>query len=260
MSLCHSTTSPSNPIECTNRSTRNHTINTCTPIFHLTTPITFLPATLKLKLYDTVDYQPQWMSRTLFTTFSYFNLLPWTILNNWSLNIHFYGSHGLLNNDTSKTNRLMTLPDPLFTTTLYTIKTNRQTKWSTTFYSNTPTHTYRNSKAYCNPTKLHTLLLTIKMLQHKLVLLNNSTSWLPIRLQSKYTFTSSHFYLCQISPLYPASSLPLTSGRETATLERSNWKSENTGLPVELCMCGCKTKHGVLINRRGGQLRFESSW
>ena len=151
MSLCHSTTSPSNPIECTTRSTKNHTINTCTPIFHLTTPITFLLATLKLKLYNAVGYQPQQTSRTSFTTFSYFNLLPWTILYNWSLNVHFHGPHGLLTNDTSKTNRLITLttlPDPLFTTTLYTIKKNGQTKWSTTFYSNTPTHTYRNSQRH----------------------------------------------------------------------------------------------------------------
>ena len=39
-----------------------------------------------------------------------------------------------------------------------------------------------------------------------------------------------------LSPSYPASSFPLTSGRETATLER---------LPVELRMCSRKTKHGV---------------
>ena len=61
-------------------------------------------------------------------------------------------------------------------------------------------------------------------------------------------------------PSYPASSFPLTSGRETATLERSDWKSENTGLPVELRMCGGKAKHGVLFNRRGGKLRIESGW
>ena len=37
-------------------------------------------------------------------------------------------------------------------------------------------------------------------------------------------------------PSYPASSFPLTSGRERTTLERSDLKSENSGLPVELRM------------------------
>ena len=42
---------------------------------------------------------------------------------------------------------------------------------------------------------------------------------------------------------------------ETATLERSHWKSENIGLPVELRMCSRKTKHGVLFTT----IRLESS-
>ena len=37
-------------------------------------------------------------------------------------------------------------------------------------------HIPKLTKAYCNSTKLHTLLLTIKMLQYKLVLFNNSTT------------------------------------------------------------------------------------
>ena len=43
-----------------------------------------------------------------------------------------------------KTNKLMTSPDPLFTTRLYTIKTKEQRNWSTTFYTNTTTHTSPN--------------------------------------------------------------------------------------------------------------------
>ena len=43
-----------------------------------------------------------------------------------------------------KTNKLMTSPDPLFTTRLYTIKTKEQRNWSTTFYTNTMTHTSPN--------------------------------------------------------------------------------------------------------------------
>ena len=61
----------------------------------------------------------------------------------------------------SKTNRLITLPNPLFTTSLYTTKTNEQTNWSTTFYSNTTTLTYRNSQKH-NATLLnstHSFLL-----------------------------------------------------------------------------------------------------
>ena len=45
--------------------------------------------------------------------------------------------------------------------------------------------------------------------------------------------------VCHVSvrpPSYPASSFPLTSGRERTTLERSDLKSENSGLPVELRM------------------------
>ena len=38
----------------------------------------------------------------------------------------------------------MTSPDPLFTTRLYTIKTKEQRNWSTTFYTNTTTHTSPN--------------------------------------------------------------------------------------------------------------------
>ena len=37
-------------------------------------------------------------------------------------------------------------------------------------------HIPKLSKAYCNSTKLHTLLLTNKMLHHKLILFNNSTT------------------------------------------------------------------------------------
>ena len=40
----------------------------------------------------------------------------------------------------------------------------------------------------------------------------------------------------ELPPSYPASSFPLTSGRERTTLERSDLKSENSGLPVELRM------------------------
>ena len=50
-----------------------------------------------------------------------------------------------------------------------------------------------------------------------------------------------------IQPSYQPSLFPLTSSRETATLERSDWKSENIGLPVELRMSSRKTKHGVLF-------------
>ena len=38
------------------------------------------------------------------------------------------------------------------------------------------------------------------------------------------------------SPSYPESSFPLTSGRKRTTLELSDLKSENSGLPVELRM------------------------
>ena len=38
----------------------------------------------------------------------------------------------------------MTTPDPPFTKRLYTIKTNEQRNWSTTFYTNTTTHTSPN--------------------------------------------------------------------------------------------------------------------
>ena len=65
-------------------------------------------------------------------------------LNNWSLNIHFHGLHVLLTNDASKANKLMTSPDSLFTTRLYTIKTKEQRNWSTTFYTNTTAHTSPN--------------------------------------------------------------------------------------------------------------------
>ena len=37
-------------------------------------------------------------------------------------------------------------------------------------------------------------------------------------------------------PSYPGSSFPLTSGRKRTTLELSDLKSENSGLPVELRM------------------------
>ena len=37
-------------------------------------------------------------------------------------------------------------------------------------------------------------------------------------------------------PSYPGSSFPLTSGRKRTTLEISDLKSENSGLPVELRM------------------------
>ena len=43
-----------------------------------------------------------------------------------------------------KTNKLITSPDPLFTTRLYTIKTKEQRNWSTAFYTNTTTHTSPN--------------------------------------------------------------------------------------------------------------------
>ena len=43
-----------------------------------------------------------------------------------------------------KTNKLMTSPDALFTKRLYTIKTKEQRNWSTTFYTNTTTHTSPN--------------------------------------------------------------------------------------------------------------------
>ena len=42
----------------------------------------------------------------------------------------------------------------------------------------------------------------------------------------------------------------MNNGRETATLERSDWKSENIGLPVELRMCSGKVQHGVLFTER----------
>ena len=42
----------------------------------------------------------------------------------------------------------------------------------------------------------------------------------------------------------------MNSGRETATLERSDWKSENIRLLVELRMCSGKAQHGVLLKER----------
>ena len=39
-----------------------------------------------------------------------------------------------------------------------------------------------------------------------------------------------------VPPSYPGSSFPLTSGRKRTTVERSDLKSENSGLPVELRM------------------------
>ena len=42
----------------------------------------------------------------------------------------------------------MTSPDPLFTTRLYTIKTKEQRNWSTTFYTNTTTHTSPNLQGH----------------------------------------------------------------------------------------------------------------
>ena len=43
-----------------------------------------------------------------------------------------------------KQTNCLTSPDPLFTTRLYTIKTKEQKNWSTTFYTNTTTHTSPN--------------------------------------------------------------------------------------------------------------------
>ena len=44
----------------------------------------------------------------------------------------------------NKQTGMVTSPDPLFTTRLYTIKTKEQRNWSTTFYTNTTTHTSPN--------------------------------------------------------------------------------------------------------------------
>ena len=43
-------------------------------------------------------------------------------------------------------------------------------------------------------------------------------------------------HLSTTPPSYPGSSFPLTSGRKRTTLELSDLKSENSGLPVELRM------------------------
>ena len=67
------------------------------------------------------------------------------------MNIHFHGLHVLLTNDASKTNKLMTSLDPLFTTRLYTIKTKEQRNWSTTFYTNNTTHTSPNLQRHTVP-------------------------------------------------------------------------------------------------------------
>ena len=62
-------------------------------------------------------------------------------------------------------------------------------------------------------------------------------------------------YLIITSPSYPASSFPLTSGREPATLERSDLKSENIGLSIELRMCSiCKQ-----LVKKKNNLKFSSS-
>ena len=52
-------------------------------------------------------------------------------------------------------------------------------------------HIPKLSKAYCNSTKLHTLLLTNKMLHHKLILFNNSTTYQILHILYLYTYNQN---------------------------------------------------------------------
>ena len=154
----------------------------------------------------------------------------------------------------------MTLPDPLFTTTLYTIKKNGQTKWSTTFYSNTPTHTYRNSQRHTvtllNSTHFFLLLKCYSINQSCLIILPLNCQYaynLNIHLPAPISICAKS-HPCTQRLCYPGPPVRKKRPRKDpiGSLKILDFQLNYT--------CGLKTKHGVLINRRGGQLLFESSW
>ena len=121
----------------------------------------------------------------------------------------------------------MTSPDPLFTTRLYTIETKEQRNWSTTFYTNTTTHTSPNLQGH-TVTQLNSTHFSSHIHIRDLSFIRGGEGWYNV-------FSQVNFF----------SALPQFPAKKTATLPLV-WPKKVMSLPTLKDMTGIINKRDQL--------------